>query len=248
MSIGKEIGWWIVDVWIYDILLSCVTGAIIGYLARKAVKYAEEKEMIDHESFLAIGVGLTFLTLGIEGLLGSDDILACFIVGNSFTWDDYFRVRTEDESFQDVIDSLLNTGTFIYIGAILPWSEFGNADIGLSAWRLVIIAILVMLFRRFPWVMACYKFMPDLKDNLQDALFTGWFGPIGVSAIYYIQIGLDNIPEDRVALRSTIGPVVSDLPKEDWLPSFLIVRYVLGIFHGPCKRYCSWYQHSCNQA
>jgi hypothetical protein len=38
--------------------------------------------LIFHSSFLAIGIGLTFLTLGLTGMLGSDDILACFIVGN----------------------------------------------------------------------------------------------------------------------------------------------------------------------
>ena len=65
--------------------------------------------LIKKYSFLAIGIGLTFLTLGLTGMLGSDDILAAFVVGNSFTWDDYFRLRTEDESFQDVIDSLLKS-------------------------------------------------------------------------------------------------------------------------------------------
>ena len=50
MSIGKEIGWWIVDVWIYQIALSCAIGAVIGYLARKALRFAEEKKLIDHES------------------------------------------------------------------------------------------------------------------------------------------------------------------------------------------------------
>ena len=65
--------------------------------------------LIDHESFLAYGVALTFFTLGVTGLIGSDDILGCFIVGNSFTWDDWFRVQTEDHAFQDVIDQLLNT-------------------------------------------------------------------------------------------------------------------------------------------
>lgn len=204
MSIGQEIGWWIVDIWIYDILLSVVSGAVIGYIARKAVKYAEEKGLIDHESFLAIGIGLTFLTLGLEGLLGSDDILACFIVGNSFTWDDYFRVRTEDDTFQDTIDSLINVGVFIYIGAILPWSAFGEAGV----WRLVVIAILLLLFRRLPWVMLCHHFMPELKGNRQDAIFTGWFGPIGVSAIYYVIVGLESIPEDRTNLRQLIEPVV----------------------------------------
>jgi len=58
---------------------------------------------------LAFGVALTFFTLGVVGILGSDDILCCFVVGNSFTWDDWFRKESEDHSFQDVIDQLLNS-------------------------------------------------------------------------------------------------------------------------------------------
>jgi NhaP-type Na+/H+ or K+/H+ antiporter len=69
----------------------------------------DQLSLIDHESFLAFGVALTFLTLGVVGILGSDDILCCFVVGNSFTWDDWFRVQSEDHSFQDVIDQLLNS-------------------------------------------------------------------------------------------------------------------------------------------
>lgn len=243
-SIGNEIGWWIVDIWLYQIALSCAIGAALGYIARKAVKYAEEKNMIDHESyvilhiaitcdsngmscsFLAIGIGLTFLTLGLTGMLGSDDILAAFVVGNSFTWDDYFRLRTEDESFQDVLDSLLksvmltdalplcilslapsSTGIFLYIGTILPWSDFGNADLQLSAWRLVVLGVLIMLFRRLPWVIALRNVIPDIV-TWQEAAFTGWFGPIGVGAVYYAQVGLRRIPGDREHLRSVIVPVV----------------------------------------
>lgn len=93
---------------LYQVALSVVIGAIIGYVARKVLRYAEERGLIDHESFLSFGVSLTFLTLGIVGMIGSDDILCCFIVGNSFTWDDWFRVETEDHAFQDVIDQLLN--------------------------------------------------------------------------------------------------------------------------------------------
>jgi len=111
---------------LYQIVLSCIIGAIIGFIARKVLRFAEEKRyrpflhiprqslisvysLIDHESFLSFGVALTFFTLGIVGILGSDDILCCFVVGNSFTWDDWFRVQTEDHAFQDVIDQLLST-------------------------------------------------------------------------------------------------------------------------------------------
>jgi NhaP-type Na+/H+ or K+/H+ antiporter len=65
--------------------------------------------LIDHESFLSFGIALTFFTLGVVGILGSDDIFCCFIVGNAFTWDDWFRVQTEDHAFQDVIDQLINS-------------------------------------------------------------------------------------------------------------------------------------------
>jgi NhaP-type Na+/H+ or K+/H+ antiporter len=111
---------------LYQICLSILIGAVIGYVARKILRFAEERRyaatldpvflrsklirtsLIDHESFLSFGVALTFFTLGVVGILGSDDILCCFIVGNSFTWDDWFRVQTEDHAFQDVIDQLLS--------------------------------------------------------------------------------------------------------------------------------------------
>jgi NhaP-type Na+/H+ or K+/H+ antiporter len=74
-----------------------------------AVLVHPDARLIDHESFLSFGVALTFFTLGVVGIIGSDDILCCFVVGNSFTWDDWFRVETEDHAFQDVIDQLLNS-------------------------------------------------------------------------------------------------------------------------------------------
>lgn len=57
--------------------------------------------------------------MGSVGLMGSDDLLACFIAGNSFTWDDWFREETEDAHLSEVIDMLLNLSIFVYIGITL---------------------------------------------------------------------------------------------------------------------------------
>jgi hypothetical protein len=43
------------------------------------------------------------------GILGSDDILSCFVVGNVMNWDDSYREGSEGQAFQEVIDSLLNS-------------------------------------------------------------------------------------------------------------------------------------------
>lgn len=163
---------------------------------------------IDHENFLSFGVGLALLTLGAVGTLGADDVLACFVAGNSLTWKDFYRIENEDETFQDVIDNLLNTAIFIYLGALMPWSSFGDDhEIGLSPWRLVVLGLLVLLVRRVPWVMALYKWIPSL-GNAKEAAFAGYFGPIGVSGIYYAILATEKLPEEREHLIATIYPVV----------------------------------------
>ncbi|GAA5931447.1 uncharacterized protein JCM15063_001470 [Sporobolomyces koalae] len=204
-SINASLQHWFVTTWIYQILLACVIGAVIGWIARKTLKEAHRRQLIDHESFLAYGVGLTFLTLGVVGVLGSDDVLACFIAGNSLTWSDHYRVETEDETFQDVIDNLLNTTVFIYLGALMPWSELTTDH--LVPWKLVLLAICILAFRRLPVVLALHKAIPALPD-LKQSLFAGWFGPIGVSGVYYAILALDVLPVERVVLRQTIVPVV----------------------------------------
>lgn len=75
---------------------------MIGYVARKALKWAKQNQYVEHTSFLGYGVGLAFLTLGFVslgsiksachppdqllnlssrfvGMVGGDDILCCFI-------------------------------------------------------------------------------------------------------------------------------------------------------------------------
>ncbi|GAA5957625.1 hypothetical protein JCM3765_001459 [Sporobolomyces pararoseus] len=204
-SINASLQHWVVTTWLYQILLACAIGALIGWIARKTLKEAHRRQLIDHESFLAYGIGLTFLTLGIVGVLGSDDVLACFIAGNSLTWSDHYRIETEDETFQDVIDNLLNTTVFIYLGTLMPWSELSTEY--LVPWKLFLLAVCILAFRRLPFLLAIHRGIPALPD-LKQSLFAGWFGPIGVSAVYYAILAIDTLPQDRVVLRQVIVPVV----------------------------------------
>lgn len=57
--------------------------------------------------------------MSMTGFTGSDDLLACFVAGNAFSWDDWFRQETEEAHFQDVIDMMLNLAVFVYIGCII---------------------------------------------------------------------------------------------------------------------------------
>ena len=128
-------------------------------------------------------------------MIGSDDVLACFIAGNVFTWDDWFRLETEDDSLQPTIDMLLNVSIFMWYGAVCPWHKFVSND-QIHIFRLVPLGIMVLLFRRLPIVLAYHHFrLIHQIEEIRHALFVGFFGPIGVSAIFYLYISREFLKE-----------------------------------------------------
>jgi sodium/hydrogen antiporter len=74
---------------------------------------------------------------------------------------------------------LLNLAIFMWFGAVCPWASFLRNDI-IPLYRLVFLGILILLFRRLPVVYAMHKVIPQIEEQRQ-ALFVGFFGPIGGS-------------------------------------------------------------------
>ncbi|KAI7908210.1 Sodium/hydrogen exchanger family-domain-containing protein [Cokeromyces recurvatus] len=193
-KVGTAIGKWIYITLLFQIILSCIIGLVVGYIARKILQWSERNRLIDKPSFLCFAIALALFLMSMTGFSGSDDLLACFVAGNAFSWDDWFRQETEEAHFQDVIDTLLNLAVFVYIGAIIPWSEFGNTEIGLKPWRLVVIAILILFFRRLPILLILKPVMPAMK-TYREAVFSGWFGPMGVGAVFLSVIAKERMEE-----------------------------------------------------
>lgn len=153
-------------------------------------------------------------------MIGSDDVLACFIAGNAFTIEypplhshpnpirpvlpiltphsDWFRLETLDDSLQPTIDMLLNLSIFMWFGAVCPWASFLHNDGIIPLYRLVFLGVLILLLRRIPIIFLLHRWIPQIQEKRQ-ALFVGFFGPIGVSAVFYLYISLD-------FLRLTTGP------------------------------------------
>ena len=143
---GKAIGLWFYETWGYVIFLSVIYGATVGWIAKELLHWAEEKKFVDRESFLVFAITLALFIIGTCGMIGSDDVLACFVAGNAFTWDDWFRLETLDDSLQPTIDMLLNLSIFVWFGAVCPWSLFLHNEI-IPIYRLVALGILILLLR-----------------------------------------------------------------------------------------------------
>jgi NhaP-type Na+/H+ or K+/H+ antiporter len=128
--------------------------------------------------------------MGTCGAIGTNDLLASAVAGCALNWDGEFLEETErrHDEVNTCIDVLLNFGGFMYIGAVIPWSEFHDPDgTGITIGRLFLLGIMVLARRRIPAIFLCYKLMPEVASNWKNALFMGYFGPIGIGAVFYVE-------------------------------------------------------------
>jgi sodium/hydrogen antiporter len=123
------------------------------------------------------------LLTGLCGCIGTDETLACFIAGCVLNWNGAYQAETQSrhDSFNTTLETLLNFGTFLFLGAAMPWGQFYMPESsGLTVSRLVGLGAMAMLFRRVPAMMLGYKFLgKGVCRDWREGLFLGWFGPIG---------------------------------------------------------------------
>ncbi len=96
-------------------------------------------------------------------------------------WDAEYLMETErhHDRVNPCVDIILNFGGFMYLGAVIPWSEFQLPDVtGITLPRLMFLGLCVLLFRRIPAILLMYNFMPKVVKNWKEALFMGYSGPI----------------------------------------------------------------------
>lgn len=156
------------------------------------MKRAHKLRLIDQQSYVAQYLALALLTIGIISTLGADDLLGAFAAGCAVSWDMYFTEQVEGESFAAVADLVLNCACFVYIGAWLPFDSW-TMNLGtpitfdphfqMEVWRLIVLAIIILVVRRIPALLMLYKLVPEIKD-IREALFAGHFGPVSQSYSY----------------------------------------------------------------
>lgn len=188
-GVSKAMGYWFGETWGYTIILGVAYGIAVGWVAKGMLHFAEGRKWVDRESFLVFAIALALFIVGTCGMVGSDDVLACFVAGNVFTWDDWFRLETLDDSLQPTIDMLLNLSIFMWYGVVCPWKSF-RVNEQIPIYRLIPLGILILALRRIPYIFAIHKKIPQI-EQFQQAAFVGFFGPIGVSAIFYLYVSID---------------------------------------------------------
>ena len=184
-TIGHAMKEWFLITILWQCVLGTTIGLIIGTCFNKILRFSDDRSYIDSPGFTVFYLLLAILSVGVGSILGSDDFLVAFGAGYGFARDGWFSKKTHGVHLPLIIDLLLNSAMFVYLGTIIPWYAFSPQNItpSITPLRLVGFLVLVLLFRRIPVVMALYRWIPDIR-TFREAAFVGHFGPMGLGGIF----------------------------------------------------------------
>lgn len=202
-SAGEGVKHWFLDIIIWQCAFGATVGIIIGLTANKALRFSETRGFTQPATLFVFYFLLAILCVGVGSTLGLDDFLVAFSAGTAFCWDGWFVSKTHKMKLPSIIDLLLNSTMFVYFGAIIPWQDFHK---NLSIGSLTLAAILILLFRRLPSILALKWAIPEIK-TWNEAIFSGHFGPMGVGAIFLAM-------EARARLETGTSDVLPHPPSE----------------------------------
>ena len=210
---GEGVARWLTHTLPWDILGALVMGGVLGLVVGKIQNWSEDRGDIENTSMVTVTVALAFTTLAAVHLVGSDGLLAVFAAGVAFNAVARQREEAQETQVQEAIDRLFTFPFFVFFGMILPWEAWA-----VLGWPLGALALLVLLLRRLPAVAALSPLLSPLHKRA-DVLFTGWFGPIGVAAVYYALYAVHHVHQHEiwevvslVVLASTVAHGVTSTP------------------------------------
>ncbi|MBM0275192.1 cation:proton antiporter domain-containing protein [Micromonospora tarensis] len=201
---------------VWGVAGAVVVGVVVGYAAGRAVVAAGAREDVDQGSLLVFTVVLGVAALGVARLARTDGILAVFVAGLAYNAVIGDRSRASEQRLDDALTRYLVLPLFFLLGVEVPWREWRE-----SGWTLVAFVIAVLVLRRLPVVLAL---KPALGLSWRSAVFLGWFGPIGVSALFYLTYSQEEGAGDPrlwaagslVVVASTVVHGVTAMPGRRW--------------------------------
>ncbi len=199
LTLNGEYIWteWIKKI-VWDVLVAGAIGICLGWGSGKLLELAEKKQWIGKTFFLGYSIAVSLLTLGITRLIDSNAVFAVFAAGIAFSLVIKGSERHEEENTQEAVNHFFVIPVFVLFGILLPWNSWSGNSAG---FYLFIPAVL--LFRRLPWMFIAVP-LSGIFNGSYNQSFTGWFGPIGVAAIFYLSEATMNIQDEIIWSAGTL--------------------------------------------
>nr|WP_294692347.1 cation:proton antiporter [uncultured Friedmanniella sp.] len=188
----------------WEVLGGTGIGITAGVLAGLGLRAATRHRDLAPGPELVYTLLLAVAVLGVSRLAHTGGVLAVFIAALAYNWCIGNQERESESRVDEAVNRYAVLPLFLVFEAVLPWRQW--MELGPLA---VVFVIAVLLLRRLPWVLLLSR---PLHLPRHDAVFTGWFGPMGVSAIFYLAHSIhEGVTDSRLFATGTLAIAVSVL-------------------------------------
>ena len=216
---------WFTDVFLWKGLVTALVGAVVGYLIARVQKWSVAHGYAETSTgpLLTILLALPLALAAAVELMEGDAAFAVIVAGVVFALvriDEKAEGEIEHErrEHEHMLKQVLQVPIFVLLGTALPWSQW--MDLG---WKGVALVVTILLLRRIPAILLLKPFIGQLR-SWKEALFVGWFGPVGVGALYFATVAHKETHNEQVWVVATlliaVTVVLHDLsatPLSQWL-------------------------------
>lgn len=195
----------VIVVLLREVIGAAVFGAALGWAMAQLFRATKEHHLMEHSSYLGFIVPAALFALGAGRLLGTDAVLSVFVAAAVFG--QLIPQQDEDQEGQvdDVVNRFFILPVFTLLGLSLPIREWAGLGIGM-----VTAIVAAMVARR---ALAVWALRPLLKTVHRKAemAFLSWFGPIGVSALFYATLAERRTGHHEIFVYVTVAITASVL-------------------------------------
>ncbi|TLP73113.1 cation:proton antiporter [Nesterenkonia sphaerica] len=195
----------LVAVLTWEILGGALFGLGTGFLMGHLFIYVKNRGLMDQSSYLVFVVPFSLLVLGGAELLNTEGLLTVFLAAAVFAQVIPERDEAEEDRIDDAVNQLLLLPAFILLGLALPIEQWIQ-----QGWLVALIIVAAVVLRR---LVTLWTLRPLLKPlhNRSETLFLSWFGPIGISTLYYALVAQKHTGHPEIFVWATLAITASVL-------------------------------------
>ncbi len=178
---------WLTEVLLWQNIGAVLFGAGLGFIVGKAFSFFQKRKAMVTKTLLAVALSFTFFVLSFFSVIKMNGIIGVFAAGTVFQMLIQEEMETRHEEVQSMMERIFIVPVFLILGAMIPWSAWMDMN-----WYLWIITPLIIFIRRIPTLFILKPLIGIF--SVKDSFFAGWFGPIGVAAVFYVTLILIKHP------------------------------------------------------
>lgn len=203
---------------LWEVLGGTLIGVLFGFVTGRLFVLVRSRNLMDESSYLVFLVPFSLFVLGGSELLHLQGLLTVFVASAVFGQVIPQRDEAEEDKIDDAVNQLLLLPAFMLLGLALPldqWVQLG--------WGAAIVIVAAVFIRRLAAVWMLRPLITSVHDP-RETLFISWFGPIGISSLYYVMVAQTHTGHQELFVWTTLAIAasvvihgISTAPLSRWL-------------------------------